>query len=101
MPLENLTKSNKIDISDALEKAMISYCKVRNIKPTKNAQGIETYTQNYGKDIPYMLLVFNNTSSNYYKADLETKASGTKSFCIYCDSDANEDALKVLKQLPP
>ena len=99
--LENMTKSNKIDLNDSLEKAMISYCKVRNIKPSKDSKGIETYTQNYGKDIPYMLLVFNNTSSNYYKADIDTKARGTKSFCIYCDSDANEDALKVVKQLPP
>ena len=101
LPLENMTKSKKINLNDALEKAMISYCKVRNIKPTRNSQGIETYTQNYGKDIPFMLLVFNNTSSNYYKADIETKARGTKSYCIYCDSDANEDALKVIKQLPP
>ena len=101
LPLENMTKSNKIDISDALEKAMISYCKVRNLKASKNSQGIETYTQNYGKDIPFMLLVFNNTSSNYYKADIETKAKGSKSFCIYCDSDVNEDALKVIKELPP
>ena len=101
LALENMTKSNKINISDALEKAMFSYCKVRNIKPTKNSQGIDIYTQNYGKDIPFMLLVFHNTSSNYYQANIETKARGTKSFCIYNDSDASEDALKVTKQLPP
>ena len=101
LPLENMTKTNKINISDALEKAMFSYCKVKNIKPNKNSQGIETYSQNYGKEIPFMLLVFNNTSNNYYQANIEAKARGTKSFCIYCDSDANEDSLKVIKQLPP
>ena len=101
LALENMTNSNKINISDALEKAMFSYCKVKNIKPNKNSQGIETYSQNYGKDIPFMLLVFNNTSSNYYQANIETKARGTKSFCIYCDMDASEDALKVTKQIPP
>ena len=101
IPLENMTKSNRINISEALEKAMFSYCKVRNIKPNKNSQGIETYSQNYGKDIPFMLLVFNNTSNNYYQANIEAKARGTKSFCIYCDSDASEDSLKVTKQMPP
>ena len=48
-----------------------------------------------------MLLVFNNTSSNYFQANVETKARGTKSFCIYCDNDASEDDNKVTKQLPP
>ena len=48
-----------------------------------------------------MLLVFNNTSNNYYQANIEAKARGTKSFCIYCDSDASEDSLKVTKQMPP
>ncbi len=101
LALENMTKSNKIDMSQALEKAMYSYCKVRNIKPNKDSRGVETYTQNYGKDIPFMLLVFNNTSSNNYQVNAEVKARGTKSFCIYCDSDATEDALKVTKDLPP
>ena len=101
IPLENITKTNRINISDALEKAMFSYCKVRNIKPNKTSQGIETYSQNYGKDIPFMLVVFNNTSNNYYQANIEAKARGTKSFCIYCDSDASEDSLKVTKQMPP
>ena len=101
LALENMTKSNKIDMSQALEKAMFSYCKVKNIKPNKDSKGVETYTQNYGKDIPFMLLVFNNTSSNNYQVNAEVKARGTKSFCIYCDSDATEDALKVTKDLPP
>jgi hypothetical protein len=101
LSLENMTKSNKIDMSQALEKAMYSYCKVRNIKPNKDSRGVETYTQNYGKDIPFMLLVFNNTSSNNYQVNAEVKARGTKSFCIYCDSDATEDALKITKDLPP
>ena len=48
-----------------------------------------------------MLLVFNNTSSNYCQINAEVKARGTKSFCVYCDSDANEDSLKVTKDLPP
>ena len=100
LPLENITKSNKVNISQALEKAMYSYCKAKKIQPNKSS-GVETYTQNYGKDLPFMLFVFNNTSSNYYQANIEAKARGTKSFCIYCDSDVNEDAIKVTKQLPP
>ena len=99
--LENLTKSNKINIPQAFEKALVSYCKVSGIKPSKDSRGIETYTQNYGKDLPFMVLAFNNTSSNYFQANVETKARGTKSFCIYCDSDASEDDIKVTKQIPP
>ena len=99
--LENLTKSNKINIPQAFEKALISYCKVSGIKPNKDSRGIEMYTQNYGKDLPFMLLAFNNTSNNYFQANIETKARGTKSFCIYCDTDATEDDTKVTKQLPP
>jgi hypothetical protein len=83
------------------EKALISYCKVSGIKPNKDSRGIEMYTQNYGKDLPFMLLAFTNTSNNYFQANIETKARGTKSFCIYCDSDASEDDTKVTKQLPP
>ena len=101
LPLENMTNSGKINISQSFEKALFSYCKVRNIKPNKDSRGVETYTQNYGKDIPFMLLVFNNTSSNYCQINAEVKARGTKSFCVYCDSDANEDSLKVTKDLPP
>ena len=67
----------------------------------RDSRGIETYTQNYGKDLPFMLLAFNNTSSNYFQINVETKARGTKSFCIYCDTDASEDDIKVTKQLPP
>jgi hypothetical protein len=101
LTLENLTKSNKINIPQAFEKALVSYCKVSGIKPSKDSRGIETYTQNYGKDLPFMVLAFNNTSSNYFQANVETKARGTKSFCIYCDSDASEDDIKVTKQIPP
>ena len=32
---------------------------------------------------------------------MDTKARGTKSFCIYCDSEASEDDIKVTKQIPP
>jgi hypothetical protein len=101
LPLENMTKSGKINISQCLERAMFSYCKVRNIRPNKDSRGVETYSQNYGKDIPFMLLVFNNTSSNYFQINAEVKARGSKSFCIYCDSDASEDSEKVTKELPP
>ena len=101
LKLENLTKSNKVNIPQSLEKALISYCKVSGIKPNRDSRGIETYTQNYGKDLPFMLLAFNNTSSNYFQINVETKARGTKSFCIYCDTDASEDDIKVTKQLPP
>ena len=59
---------------------MLSYCKVRNIRPNKDSRGVETYSQNYGKDIPFMLLVFNNTSSNYFQINAEVKARGSKSF---------------------
>ena len=99
--LENLTKSNKVNIPQMFEKALISYCKVSGIKPNKDSRGIEMYTQNYGKDLPFMLLAFTNTSNNYFQANIETKARGTKSFCIYCDLDASEDDTKVTKQLPP
>ena len=99
--LENLTKNNNVNIPQSLEKALISYCKVSGIKPNRDSRGIETYTQNYGKDLPFMLLAFNNTSSNYFQINVETKARGTKSFCIYCDTDASEDDIKVTKQLPP
>ena len=101
LTLENLTKSNKINIQQSFEKALVSYCKVSGIKPNKDSRGIEIYTQNYGKDLPFMLLVFNNTSSNYFQANIEAKARGTRSFCIYSDSDASEDDTKVTKQLPP
>ena len=101
LTLENLTKSNKINIQQSFEKALVSYCKVSGIKPNRDSRGIEIYTQNYGKDLPFMLLVFNNTSSNYFQANIEAKARGTRSFCIYCDSDASEDDTKVTKQLPP
>jgi hypothetical protein len=48
-----------------------------------------------------MLLVFTNTGSSNLQANVEAKVKGSKSFCIYCDSDASEDDLKVSKNLPP
>ena len=101
LSLENMTNNNKVNVSQALEKAMFSYCKVKNINPNRDSRGFEIYTQNYGKDLPFMLLVFNNTGSSNLQANVEAKARGTKSFCIYCDSDASEDDLKVSKQLSP
>ena len=99
LALENMT--NNINVSQSLEKAMYSYCKEKRINPTRDSRGFEIYTQNYGKDLPFMLLVFNNTGSSNLQANIEAKARGTKSFCIYCDSDATEDDLKVSKDLPP
>ena len=101
LALENLTKNNQINISQYLEKALYSYCKVKKINPTRDSRGFEIYTQNYGKDLPFMLLVFNNTGSSNLQANVEAKVKGSKSFCIYCDSDASEDDLKVSKNLPP
>ena len=101
LALENVTKNNEINISQAIEKAMFSYCKAKNITPNKDSRGVEIYTKNYGKDLPFMLISFNNTGSSYLQANVETKSRGEKSFCIYCDSDATEDDLKVSKELPP
>ena len=48
-----------------------------------------------------MLLAFNNTSSENYHINAEVKPKGSKTFCIYCDTDANENSIKVIKDLPP
>jgi len=101
LALENMTNNNEVNVSLSLEKAMFSYCKIKNINPNEDSKGCEIYTQNYGKDLPFMLIVFNNTGSNNLQANVETKSRGTKSYCIYCDSDASEDDLKVSKDLPP
>ena len=101
LALENVTKNNDININQAIEKAMFSYCKAKNITPNKDSRGVEIYTKNYGRDLPFMLISFNNTGSSYLQANVETKQRGEKSFCIYCDSDATEDDLKVSKDLPP
>ena len=101
LALENVTNNNEINISQSIEKAMFSYCKAKNIIPNKDSRGVEIYTKNYGKDLPFMLITFNNTGSSYLQANVETKSRGEKSFCIYCDSDATEDDLKVSKDLPP
>ncbi len=96
--LENVT--DKMDVSDALEKAMISYCK-KTTRATRDSSGVNVYiAKNYNQDIPFMAIAFENPSSNYYKATVNCTSRGTKSYCIYCDSDANENAASVTKEIP-
>ena len=101
LSLENITKNGNVNVRESFEKALISYFKVKNIQPNRDSRGIETYSQNYGKDLPFMLLVFNNTSSENYHINAEVKPKGSKTFCIYCDTDASENSIKVIKDLPP
>ena len=101
LSLENITKTGTININESLEKGLISYVKTKGIQPNKDSRGIETYSQNYGRDLPFMMLVFNNTSSENYHINAEIKPKGAKTFCFYCDDDANKDDIKVVKDLPP
>ena len=97
--LSNIT--SQVDVNSIMQKAMVDFCK-KNITPTKKSNGLNIYTyKTYTKQLPFMIIGYENTSNNYYKTISEISAKGEKSFCIYCDNYATEDDTEVTKPLPP
>ena len=97
--LSNIT--SQVDVNAIMQKAMVDFCK-KNITPTKKSNGLNIYTyKTYTKQLPFMIISYENTSNNYYKTISEVAAKGEKSFCIYCDDYATEDDTEVTKPLPP
>ena len=97
--LSNIT--SQVDGNTIMQKAMVDFCK-KNITPTKKSNGLNIYTyKTYTKQLPFMIVGYENTSNNYFKTISEISAKGEKSFCIYCDNFASEDEESVTKPLPP
>jgi len=97
--LSNIT--SQVDANSLMHKAMADFCK-KNITPTNKSGGLNIYTyKTYTKQLPFMIIAYENTSNNYYKTISEVTAKGDKSFCIYCDKYASEDETTVTKPLPP
>ena len=96
--IENVTE--RIDVPKALEVAMYYYCQQKVDKPTKDKSGMQIYiSKNYNSDIPFMLACFVNPTPTSYKVKLEVKAKGSKSFCIYNNSEATENDSSVIKEV--
>ena len=97
IPLENVT--TKKDVPSLLRKVVIDYCrKKEKSHPQKN--GVNVYvTKSFNKDIPYKVLVFENTSNKNYSVTVCIECKGTKSCCFYCDEVASENDTKVIKNI--
>ena len=97
--LSNIT--SQVDANDLMNKAMTDFCK-KYITPSKKSGGLNIYTyKEYTKQLPFMIVAYENTSNNYYKTISEVTSKGDKSFCFYCDKYATEDETTVTKPLPP
>ena len=95
--LENVTE--RIDSSKALEVGMYYYCKEK-IKPTTHKSGLQVYiSKNYSSDLPFLIVGVVNPTQQNYKLQLEVKPKGSKSFCIYNDSNATENDTQVIKEI--
>ena len=96
--LENVT--DKINTSEALEKALISYAK-KNLSSSTDSSGVKVYTsRNYANELPFTIVVFDNVTSNDVSATFKISGRGAKSYCIYADSDASESDSQVIKNIP-
>jgi hypothetical protein len=95
--IENVTE--RIDGPKALESAMYYYC-TQKVQPTQHKTGMQVYiSKNYNSEIPFLVACFVNPTKNNYKIKLEAKPKGSKSFCIYNDSNATENDTQVIKEL--
>ena len=93
--MENIT--NKDDVPSLLKKVVIDYCrKKEKVNPQEN--GVNVYiSKSFNKDLPYKVLTFENTTHNEYAVTIGVTYEGNKSFCFYCDEDATENDIEVLK----
>ena len=97
--LSNIT--SQVDVNSIIHKAMTDFLK-KNETPSNKSGGINIYTyKTYTKELPFMIIGYENTSNNYYKTNSNVTCKGEKSFCIYCDNYASEDETSVTKPLPP
>ena len=119
IPMENITDND--DVPYLLRKVVIDYCKKKGeLEPQDN--GVNLYiTKPFDKDIPYRAMAFENLTDKdcavnievKYKKDNKTENKednkednkidnkkdnkGGKRFCFYCDDDATENYVDVIK----
>ena len=97
IPLENVT--NKNAVPDLLRKAMIDYCRKKE-KPNPQLNGINVYaTKAYNKELPYIVLTFENPTDNLFSVSVRLQCRGSKNCCFYCDDVGSENDIKVVKNL--
>jgi hypothetical protein len=95
IPMENITDED--DVPYLLRKVIIDYCKKKGeLYPQDN--GVNFYiTKPFDNDIPYKVLTIENPTDNDCAVTIEVKYKGDKRFCFYCDDDATENYIDVLK----
>jgi hypothetical protein len=100
--LKNIT--NEINGITKLENCMHNYIMNKN-KSYKEENGIKIYeSQNFNNEIPFNILIFENTTKRCTKVKLNVKekiGESNKTFCIYNDDTASEFDSSVIKQLEP
>ena len=97
--LSNITA--QVNVNSIMQKAMVDFLK-KNETPTNKSGGLNIYTyKTYTKQLPFMIIGYENTSSSYYKTTSTVTGKGEKSFWIYCDNYASENETSVTKPLPP
>ena len=97
IPLENITEKN--DVNKLLHKTMIDYCK-KKFKPHPQKNGINFYANEaFDKNVPYRVLVFENTTDKDFGIKNELISKGEKSCSFYCDEFANEKENIMIKNI--
>ena len=96
---ENVTEDDNYDVPELLRKTIANYAK-KNLSKSKN-NGIIVYrTPTYCDDLPFTFAYFENDNKTDQIIRINVNYSGEKSFCFYCDDYANEDDIKIEKELP-
>jgi len=97
IPMENITEKN--DVGKLLHKTMIDYCKKKE-KPHPQKNCVNFYvTEAFNKELPYRVLVLENTSDKIIGLKTELIYKGTNSCSFYCDDVAGEKENIVSKNI--
>ena len=97
IPMENITEKN--EVGKLLHKTMIDYCKKKE-KPHPQKNGVNFYvTEAFNKELPYRVLVLENTTDKIIGIKTELKYKGTNSCSFYCDDVAGEKENIVNKNI--
>ena len=96
---ENLTENNNYNVPYLLRKSMIDYVK-KNVKKSKYNGMIIYSTPSYSYNFPFIITYFENEKNSDNLIKLNVNYRGEKGFCFYCDDIANENDIKIEKELP-
>ena len=96
---ENLTEDKNYNVPSLLRKSMINYVK-KNVKKSKSSGMITYITPSYSDHFPFTVAYFENEKNIDHIIKLSVSYRGDKGFCFYCDDLANENDVKIEKELP-